>query len=138
MGWILLAGFLLYWFLIKGATVGSLVSTVQNELSGFSAVPAAGTGQGSVTDPGSHASSPGAVSIPLGHPSASGGSQLPYGPAVLPVQATTPLTGQVPVGVLGTRNQIKRPLVPIIRTVGMVQGHPVGVVKTNMGGVTLG
>jgi hypothetical protein len=122
MGWLLLGGFLVYWFLLKQGSAGSLVNEIRNELSMFSQVPAAGGGLGTITNPGSHTSAPGIMATPIGQPNSYGPSMLPLGEANMPVYANTPLTGGIPVGVVGPLNQPASG--PTIRPIGLINGSP--------------
>jgi hypothetical protein len=90
MGWIVLGGFLAYWFLLKHRTTQDLVHAIQNELSGFRATNEAGLPTGAVQSPTTHASFPGAVSYPLGITTAQPGSKK-----IIP-GLNAPLSGNLP------------------------------------------
>ena len=108
-GWLILGGFLAYWYLLKKGTTQSLVTTIRNQLSNFCAVNQAGVATGAVTEDAAHESSPGACAVPLGITTAKPGSMenlisssTPVAPIPSTLGTVPALTGSatVPVGSL--------------------------------------
>ena len=97
MGWLILAGFVGYWYLLKKGTTQSLVDVIRNEWSKFSAYNQAGLATGSADDPGSHESYPGAFwGVPLGIATAEPGSTANLISSSTPVAAVPSRLGTVP------------------------------------------
>jgi hypothetical protein len=101
MGWVILGGFLAYWYILKKHSTQDLVNAIQNELSNFRATNTAGVATGAVYDAGSHLPAPGSTSVPLGITSAKPSqANLPVQPGT--VRAGVPYyTGKV--GILASR-----------------------------------
>lgn len=95
-GWLILGGFLAYWFLLRKQTAAQLVTAIRGVISnGFSAINQAGLQTGVITDPGTHDSYPGAVIEPLGITSAEPGSRQSLFDSSVPVAALPSTLGTV-------------------------------------------
>jgi hypothetical protein len=95
-GWLIAAGFLVYWYALKKGTTQSLVTAIKNELSGFSATNQAGLPTGAVTDPGTHDSYPGVSVGIFGIRSAEPGSSVNLVGSLTPIAAVPSTLGTVP------------------------------------------
>jgi hypothetical protein len=94
-GWLIAGGFLAYWYLLKKGTTQSLVTSIRNEFSGFSAVNKAGLATGAVQDPGVHDSYPGVSVDIFGIRSAEPGSSVNLASSLTPTAAVPSRLGTV-------------------------------------------
>ena len=97
-GWLILAGFLGYWFVLKKQTTGELLTAIRNELTNFSAINVPGLATGAIADPGAHDGFPGATVSPLGITSATPGTMVEFTGTVETVAETS-----IPVGTIRVR-----------------------------------
>ena len=103
-GWLVLGGFLAYWFILKKQTTGELLTAIRNELTNFSAINVPGLATGAIADPGSHDGFPGATVSPLGITTAEPGTMVEPTGTVETVAETS-----IPVGVIGVKYPYRVP-----------------------------